>query len=197
MISQDVFTSSPDSSVAGADDDDDDEHLRRCWRRNSCGICLSDRTCGWCESSNTCVPLPPSHPLSFPLLSPLHSKDPQICPLASERWELRTATLGCECSSTTLVAAIITCACTLAGVVVLWGLITLVAWATTAWRGVRGGYEVLVQEGDGGGERRVGRVWKRKGAGAWMEWWGGRGREERLDPERGAGKGVVKNVEEG
>ncbi|KAF1991218.1 hypothetical protein K402DRAFT_389401 [Aulographum hederae CBS 113979] len=153
----------------------DDDHLLRCWKHDKCGFCLADKSCGWCPESKTCVPVPGS---GLSLLAPVRNHPP-ICPLSTERWELRTSTFGCECSTTTLVAAFITFLCTITGLLVLWGLVKLIAWARIAWKGARGGYFLHVEED----ETRWGEVWVRKLG--WKEWWVGR-KDQVLDPENGS-----------
>ncbi|KAK4621852.1 hypothetical protein CLAFUW4_07420 [Fulvia fulva] len=77
-----------------------------CWRIQDCGSCLhSKHGCGWCPVSSTCVP-------STNLLDPISKAD--ICPLRSERFELRTKALGCNCSTTTLLSVIVTVFVTIA-----------------------------------------------------------------------------------
>jgi hypothetical protein len=102
--------------------------------------------------SSTCVPV------SGTLLSPLSH---QICPLASERYELRTATLGCNCSTYTLLSIIITVFSTIGALV----LVSVVLWLLKWWgRTMRsGGWEIVVEE-DGRvreGTWRRGALWPR------------------------------------
>jgi len=82
-----------------------------------------------------------------------------------ERWELRTKTFGCNCSTTTFLAAITTCLSTLVGLVILVGLIKLITLAIFAWRARRGGWEVRESED---GERSE-RIWVRKTP-SWPVW---------------------------
>ncbi|TVY30381.1 hypothetical protein LHYA1_G000463 [Lachnellula hyalina] len=51
--------------------------------------------------SSTCVP----NTSKIPILAPIHN--PDICPLWSERWELRTRPLGCHVSTITFLTCII------------------------------------------------------------------------------------------
>jgi hypothetical protein len=98
------------------------------------------------------------------LLSPIRKA--HICPMPrQERWELRTRTFGCKCSTTTFLAALITCVSTLASLLVLWLLFKLVKLVIKLWRRNRNG--VLI-EFENGQERE--RVWVRKNA-TWMGWW--------------------------
>ncbi|CAL3962224.1 unnamed protein product [Diplocarpon coronariae] len=76
------------------------EWLKLCWTQQECGECLGTRSapCSWCPSSGACIPNP-SHPQ---LLAPFSK--PYICPLSTERWELRTKALGCNISTITILA---------------------------------------------------------------------------------------------
>lgn len=123
-----------------------------CWRIQDCGSCLkSKHRCGWCPSSSTCVP-------ATNLLSPINHP---VCPLASERYELRTSALGCNCSTTTLLSVIVAVFSTIAAIL----LLSLVLWLLKWWgRTMRsGGWEIVVQE-DGTvreGTWRRGSLWPR------------------------------------
>ena len=111
--------------------------------------------------SGTCLPLP-LDPLSraFPLLSPTRHKG--ICALGSERFELRTSGLGCQVSTITLLTSIVTIFCTIAGLVVLYGLVKLAKWIELAARAGKGGW-VVYQDGSG-------EVWARRSE-SWGTWW--------------------------
>ncbi|KAG9906179.1 hypothetical protein KCU98_g5425, partial [Aureobasidium melanogenum] len=125
-----------------------------CWRIQDCGSCLKSKYgCGWCPSSSTCVPTTGN------LLSPINHP---VCPLASERYELRTAALGCKCSTYTLLSIIITVFCTIGALI----LLSLVLWLLKWWgRTMRpGGWEIVVEED---GRVREG-TWKR---GSWWPRW--------------------------
>ena len=87
-----------------------------------------------------------------------------------ERWELRTGTFGCNCSTTTFLAAIITCASTLGGLVLLWLLLKLIRLIIGLWRADRGG--LLIEFEDGQAREYV---WVRKRA-SWKGWWIGKWR---------------------
>ncbi|KAL7775926.1 hypothetical protein CFE70_006338 [Pyrenophora teres f. teres 0-1] len=102
------------------------------------------------------------NPLSraFPLLSPIRYKN--ICALGPERFELRTAGLGCQVSTITFLTSIVTIFCTLFGVLILYGLAKCIGLLRLGARAKRGGYVVY---GDGSGE-----VWVRKSEG-WGKWW--------------------------
>ncbi|KAL6704490.1 hypothetical protein ACN47E_008119 [Coniothyrium glycines] len=125
---------------------DDWDRLFRCWGYSDCGDChRSEGHCGWCAISSTCLPLP-LDPLSraFPLLSPIRHKE--ICALGLERFELRTAGLGCQVSTITFLTSIVTIICTVFGVFVLVGILKLYRAIAAAIRGSKGGYAVY---GDG------------------------------------------------
>ncbi|KEQ59100.1 uncharacterized protein M437DRAFT_57886 [Aureobasidium melanogenum CBS 110374] len=130
------------------------DRRKGCWRNQDCNSCLRSKySCGWCPSSSTCVPSPKN------LLSPLNHP---VCPLASERYELRTAALGCKCSTYTLLSIIITVFCTLGAVL----FVSLVLWLLKWWgRTMRsGGWEIVVEED---GTVREG-TWRR---GSWWPRW--------------------------
>ncbi|KAG9255060.1 uncharacterized protein F5Z01DRAFT_605703, partial [Emericellopsis atlantica] len=76
------------------------DHILRCWFHQSCDSCLDVPDCSWCPFTWSCVPN--SHHIQF--LAPAHEE--QVCPAASEQWELRTQPLGCSVSSFTTVTAI-------------------------------------------------------------------------------------------
>ncbi|KAF2455603.1 hypothetical protein BDY21DRAFT_68575 [Lineolata rhizophorae] len=159
-----------------------DGRLYQCWRIQSCGACLgSSAGCGWCATSSTCLPLPsPRRPLR--LLAPL--SNPRICGDPSDRYELRTAGLGCAVSTRTFVTAFLTSLCTLAAVVVLIGAWKLGRWAVAAWTKMGNGV-VLYGDGSWG-------VWKRSkqrwGWGSWKVWDWGRGGGRGGDGEATAGR---------
>ncbi|KAF8429721.1 hypothetical protein EV426DRAFT_132799 [Tirmania nivea] len=96
-----------------------DSFLHKCWRLNTCSSCLDQHptfSCGWCPYSNTCLP-------ASSMFSPIYN--PSICPLANERWELRTRTLGCNMSTRNILCIITTVIATLLVV----GLLALIyAW---------------------------------------------------------------------
>jgi hypothetical protein len=128
------------------------ERRKGCWRIQDCSNCLRSKSqCGWCPNSATCVP-------ASSILSPISSP---VCPLASERYELRTSTLGCGCSTTTLVSIVITVLCTLAALLLLSFILWLLKWWGRTFRS--GGWEIVVEE-DGRvrqGTWRRGRWWPR------------------------------------
>ncbi|KAI5211643.1 hypothetical protein E4T42_08176 [Aureobasidium subglaciale] len=106
-----------------------------CWRIQDCGSCLkSKHGCGWCPSSSTCVP-------TTNLLTPISHP---VCPLASERYELRTKTLGCNCSTITFLSVIVTVFCTIAALLLISGVLWLLKWWGRTFRS--GGWEIVVEE---------------------------------------------------
>lgn len=97
----------------------EDDLLRRCWRKQDCSSCLSERgPCGWCPTvcallswrearvdeiqSSTCVPN------RIGILEPVIQDSDLVCPLWSEGWELRSRSLGCHVSTITLLTCITT-----------------------------------------------------------------------------------------
>lgn len=92
----------------------DRDRFDACWRIQDCGSCINDNHgCGWCPFSGTCVPASSLvHPVS----------NGAICPLSSERFELRTKALGCGCSTATLLSVIATVFATIAALALLLGI---------------------------------------------------------------------------
>ncbi|KAK6404800.1 hypothetical protein LTR95_018828 [Oleoguttula sp. CCFEE 5521] len=131
--------------------------LSGCWKSSDCNSCTQNKHgCGWCPVSATCVP-------ANGLLDPVSNAD--ICPLRDERFELRTKALGCGCSTTSLLAVLITILATIAGLLTLYGIVKLLlklneAYGTGAWRG----WEVEVKD-DGA---REGKPWSRSKKGSWF-----------------------------
>ena len=117
-----------------------------CWKIQDCKGCLrSDHGCGWCPTSATCVP-------ATNLLEPVTHKD--ICPLDSERFELRTKALGCGCSTTTLLSVIVTVFATIAGLILLYGIVRAIALLNQAFgSGQWQGWEIEVKEDGSRNER--------------------------------------------
>ncbi|KAI0446694.1 hypothetical protein F4803DRAFT_448472 [Xylaria telfairii] len=93
----------------------DDAHLRRCWAIQDCKGCLRQPDCSWCPYSWTCVPN--SHRVQ--LLAPAWEGD-YTCPHWAERWEIRTRPLGCHVSTITTLTSLVTIACTLLFVLLVW-----------------------------------------------------------------------------
>lgn len=131
-----------------------------CWRRQDCYSCTHDKhSCGWCPFSSTCVP-------ASALTDPVKHKN--ICPLASERWELRTKALGCGCSTTTLLSIIVTVFATIAGLLLLAALIWILTNLNPFFgSGVVAGTELEVKE-DGTREEHE---WHRPGLGSRLRAW--------------------------
>ncbi|KAI0135150.1 hypothetical protein F4814DRAFT_400020 [Daldinia grandis] len=95
----------------------DDAHLQRCWRIQNCKECLKEESdCSWCPFSWTCVP----NSNQIQLLAPAWNEN--VCPHWAERWEIRTRPLGCQVSTITTLASLVSIASTLAFVL----LVTLV-----------------------------------------------------------------------
>jgi hypothetical protein len=55
------------------------------------------------------------------LLDPVFNAD--VCPASQERFELRTKTLGCGCSTTTLLSVIVTVVSTLVALLILYAIL--------------------------------------------------------------------------
>ncbi|KAL5436126.1 hypothetical protein PMIN06_010950 [Paraphaeosphaeria minitans] len=142
--------------------EDNRKRLELCWGYNDCGDChRSKGHCGWCAISSTCLPLP-MDPLSraFPLLAPIRYK--LICATGPERFEIRTSGLGCQVSTITFLACIITIFCTMFGVLVLYLLFHAAEKIGFTSKARKGGWVIY---GDG----REG-IWVRKNEN-WSRWW--------------------------
>jgi hypothetical protein len=83
-----------------------------------------------------------------------------------ERWELRTSTFGCNCSTTTFLAALITSLSTIVGLLILWLLVKLIKALIILWR--KDKYGTLLDFDENGQEQQ--HVWVRKTA-TWRGWW--------------------------
>ncbi|KAI1176203.1 hypothetical protein F4777DRAFT_281656 [Nemania sp. FL0916] len=103
----------------------DKAHLLRCWAIQDCGGCLKQPDCSWCPFSWTCVPN--SHQVQF--LAPAWEGD-NTCPHWAERWEIRTRPLGCHVSTITTLTSLVTIACTLLFVLLVW----FAGFAARRWR---------------------------------------------------------------
>lgn len=115
--------------------------------------------CGWCPESGVCVP-------TTSLLEPVSNKD--ICPLRSERFELRTRALGCGCSTITLLSVIVTVFATIATLLLLYGLIRAISGINPfLGTGRTAGWEIKCEE-DG---TRKGQEWRRGGLRKWYASW--------------------------
>ncbi|EMC94230.1 hypothetical protein BAUCODRAFT_94432 [Baudoinia panamericana UAMH 10762] len=137
--------------MAGFDINQD--RLAACWELQDCRSCInSHHGCGWCPTSGACV-------ATTNLLAPV--SHPDVCPLRSERFELRTKALGCGCSTTTLLSVIVTVFATIAALALLYGIGLLLlqinqAFGTGSWNGI----EIEVKD-DG---TRHERQWRRSNA---------------------------------
>ncbi|KAH8150125.1 uncharacterized protein LAJ45_05811 [Morchella importuna] len=116
------------SGSAGVLSDYDPERLfQHCWRRNSCGECLKTHMpCGWCPTSQACVPV------FSGLFTPLG--DPKVCPMSSERFELRTKPLGCNVSTVTALTAVVSVFSTLLLVGIIFVVVRYHASLGSLWR---------------------------------------------------------------
>jgi hypothetical protein len=83
-----------------------------------------------------------------------------------ERWELRTKLFGCNCSTTTFLAAFITCISTLVSLLVLWLLWKLLRALWLSVRAPRGGWRIDAVD-DVDGEHWKQGIWVRRGPGLW------------------------------
>lgn len=107
-----------------------------------------------------------------------------------ERFELRTPTFGCNCSTTSFIVSLITVFSTIAAYVVssfhlpsvtnpnadhslilLYLLVKLIYWARLAATGRKGGWELHVVDDGPGQERRWGHVWVRKSENVFSRIW--------------------------
>jgi hypothetical protein len=88
-----------------------------------------------------------------------------ICAQGPERFELRTAGLGCQVSTITFLTSIVTIFSTLFGVLVLYLLVKCAKWAGLGTRASKGGY--VVQPND---EQWKEDVWVRQSE-SWGKWW--------------------------
>ncbi|KAH8657457.1 hypothetical protein BGZ60DRAFT_383376 [Tricladium varicosporioides] len=80
---------------------DPDKLLHLCWAHQEPSDCLDQVPCSWCPFSSTCVP----NLSKIQILAPIYHAD--VCPLLSERWEIRTRLFGANISTITLLACII------------------------------------------------------------------------------------------
>lgn len=82
--------------------------------------------------------------------------------MGPERFELRTAGLGCQVSTITFLTSIVTIFCTIGGLIILYGLIKCAKAIGLASRARKGGWVVY---GDGNEE-----IWVRQKQ-SWGHWW--------------------------
>ncbi|KAF7867410.1 hypothetical protein EAF04_005493 [Stromatinia cepivora] len=80
------------SSKFGQNESSDDL-LYKCWGHQDCLDCLPKGPCSWCPVSSTCAP----NTSPMQILAPVLNID--ICPLWSERWELRARPFSCHVST--------------------------------------------------------------------------------------------------
>jgi hypothetical protein len=77
------------------------------------------------------------------LLDPVFKAD--VCPASQERFELRTKTLGCGCSTTTLLSVIVTVVSTLAALLILYAILVCTRALNQVYgTGTRRGWEIEV-----------------------------------------------------
>lgn len=97
-----------DNSSQKPDNQTLDDLFHLCWKLQDCWKCLHEGpSCSWCPVSSTCVP----NPSTFHILAPISHAD--ICPLESERWELRAQCLDCHVSTITFLTSIVSICSTL------------------------------------------------------------------------------------
>lgn len=126
------------------------DRLEGCWHIQDCERCIRDsHGCGWCPFSSACIP-------ASTLLDPLTKRN--VCPLQDERFELRTAALGCGCSTTTLISIVVTIFATIAAVLILYCFgFAIGRLNRTFGSGTWQGFEMEIK-GDG---TRIEREWRR------------------------------------
>ena len=129
---------------------DPQDRLSACWAIQECQKCTHSRHgCGWCPFSGTCVP-------TSTLLKPL--SHPNTCPLAAERFELRTKALGCGCSTTTLLSVVVTVFATIIALAVLYVLgLGVASVSRKALLGSWSGWELEIEDD----ASRRGHAWRR------------------------------------
>ncbi|KAH8814377.1 hypothetical protein F5882DRAFT_69302 [Hyaloscypha sp. PMI_1271] len=138
-----------------------DDLLPICWHINDCWPCLREKSapCSWCPSSMTCIP----NLSTLQILAPIANAD--ICPLWSERWEVRTRGLGCHVSTITL----LTCVVSVVSTFLVMGLMALAfrvgKWVGEKWKGKEEGWWKFWRW-ETWGWRRWG-VWKFEWARGW------------------------------
>jgi hypothetical protein len=110
-----------------------------CWARQICDSCISSRDpCAWCAVSQACVPNI-DHGTLLPILAPMRNE--KICPLGwQERWELRTKTFGCRCSTMTFMSVVIAVLSSMVGVLLIWAAGKLGRWSVRRWKSRRKGW---------------------------------------------------------
>jgi len=126
-----------------------DELLKYCWSQQECWGCLDRNPCSWCPTTSTCIP----NNATIQLLAPI--SNPDICPLWSERWELRARPLGCHVSTITFFTCVVSVLATF--LVVILGLLGFwfERWVKSIWKGRQEGWW---------------RVWEYYQQGWWRGW---------------------------
>jgi hypothetical protein len=77
------------------------------------------------------------------LLDPVFKAD--VCPASQERFEFRTRTLGCGCSTTTLLSVIVTVVSTLVALLILYAILVCTRALNQVYgTGTRRGWEIEV-----------------------------------------------------
>jgi len=93
-----------------------DDLLRQCWpHQNDCWGCLKEAPCSWCPTSGSCIP----NTFQPQIFAPIWDAD--ICPLWSERWELRARSFQCHISTFSVLTFIVA----VLGTLVMMGLVAL------------------------------------------------------------------------
>jgi len=105
-----------------------DELLLKCWGHQWCWPCLREGPCSWCPVTSTCVP----NPYRPQVLAPFYDAD--ICPLWSERWEVRTQPLGCHVSTITIMTCVVSVVSTFVFVGLVAACFRLAKWARPKWK---------------------------------------------------------------
>jgi len=135
------------------------DRLNACWGISDCQNCIHDpHGCGWCPTSSACIP-------ASSLLEPISRN---VCPYRGERYELRTKTLGCNCSTTTFLSVFATVWITIAAIIALSIILRGLRYCNdTFGSGTWRGLEVEIK----GHGARVERQWKQG------SWFGNLGRQ--------------------
>lgn len=109
--------------------------FHKCWRRQSCNECISTHDpCAWCAVSQTCVPNL-DHGTFLSILAPIRNEN--ICPLSwRERWELRTRTFGCRCSTMTFMSVVVAAVSTMGAILLVGALVKLSKWIVGRWKDI-------------------------------------------------------------
>jgi len=114
--------------IRSAVSNDTDNLLPKCWGRQECWSCLDQGPCSWCPTTSTCVPNPYSPHVLGAFINP------DICPLWSERWEVRTRPLGCHVSTITLLTCIISVVATMVVIAFAVLAVRTARWIIPQWK---------------------------------------------------------------